>query len=39
VLPKPSWLFFNRMGSKISDDDRIEFEHLVKILSKKIVIE
>lgn len=39
LLPKFSCLFFNKMSSKISDNDRTEFEHLVKILSKKIAIE
>ena len=39
VLPKFSWLFFCRMGSKVPDHNKIEFEHLIKMLSKKIAIE
>lgn len=39
VLPKFSWLFFSRMGSKIPDHNKIEFEHLIKILTKKLTIE
>jgi glycosyltransferase involved in cell wall biosynthesis len=39
VLPKFSWLFFSRMGSKVPDHNKIEFERLIKMLSKKIAIE
>lgn len=39
VLPKFSWLFFSRMGSKVPDHNKIEFERLIKMLSKNIAIE
>jgi glycosyltransferase involved in cell wall biosynthesis len=39
VLPKFSWLFFSRMGSKIPNHNKIEFERLIKMLSKKMAIE
>ena len=39
VMPKFSWLFFSRMGSNVPKDIKIEFELLIKTLSKKRIIE